>query len=267
MADGLLGGVSNFLYGSAPGAGFDPMVYLARMREIENQISSLYASAPKSDVINSPAFSRISGYLSPNANGSLSTPLAAMYASGSQMNALNAGANQASALTQVKNRGLSGSSIEAQVLENQGMNASLANSSLLASLYGLQNNNTSQLSGLLGQGQEFDVSQNNSMLNSRADALARIASGYGGVASQGMQMNQASNMAQYQNNGNLTNGLLSALTMYSMMPGGGSTPGGGGGFATSPSMTLPGSGYGMPGFGGSSYVPGLMAYGPGGYGR
>ncbi len=221
MSDGLFGGLSQMLFGSAPGASFDPSVYLTQMSNIDSQIQGLYDNAPKSNILGSPAFAQIQSLLAPGANGGLSTPLQGQYSAGALINALNASRAGAQAQSSAQARNLSGSSIEAQGMENASMQETLANSGLLASLYGLQNQNTGQLAGLLGQGSEFDVSQNNALLNA----------------------------------GNLGNSLLSALTMGFMMPGGGGAAGGAGGAG----MPFAGGDAGM-GWGGSAgYGSGMYA--------
>ncbi len=255
MSDGLFGGLSQMLFGSAPGASFDPSVYLTQMSNIDSQIQGLYDNAPKSNILGSPAFAQIQSLLAPGANGGLSTPLQGQYSAGALINALNASRAGAQAQSSAQARNLSGSSIEAQGMENASMQETLANSGLLASLYGLQNQNTGQLAGLLGQGSEFDVSQNNALLNAHAMALGNIAGGDRSMAQMGFQQNQNANLAQYQNAGNLGNSLLSALTMGFMMPGGGGAAGGAGGAG----MPFAGGDAGM-GWGGSAgYGSGMYA--------
>ena len=283
---GLLGGVSDMLFGSAPGASFDPSVYLQQMQQIDNQIQSLYANAPQANVLGSPAFSQIQSLLAPNANGTLSNPLQAQYNAGAQTNALNASAAGAQAQSQAQSRNLAGSSIEAQGTENATMQQTLANSGLLASLYGLQNNNSNSLASLLNSGAQFDQSQNQNLLNSQAGALGQVAQGYGSIAGMGLGQNYQSGLATYQNAGNLGNSLLSAGLIYALTPGaaaGAGAAGAGGagaaasfgaGSAADLGMTS-GLGYGsldlgLPSYGGaiSGSLPALTggaAYGMGGY--
>lgn len=257
---GLFGGLSNFLFGQAPGATFDPQQYLNQMSQMDAQIQALFDNAPKSNVVGSQQFAQIQSLLAPGANGGLSSPLQAQYNSGSLLNALNA--SQAGALSQshAQQNNLAGSSIAQQGLENASMQQTLANSGLLASLYGNQNQNMGMLAQLLSQGSEFDVGQNNAMIQAHAGALGGIAHQDMSMAGTGMNQNYQSSLADFQNQGQLGVGLLKmAPFLGSLLGGMGGAGGGGGGMAGMPGLNLAGSGYSMPGFGG------MAGMGGGGY--
>lgn len=266
MSSGLFSGLSNVLFGSAPSVDYSQ--YLAQMRDLDSQINALYSGAPKADVVGSPQFAQIQSLLAPGAGGSLSSPLLAMYNSGALTNNMNAGAAGALTLSGIQGRNLGGSSVENQALENVGLQNTLANSGLLASLYGLQNQNTGQLAGLLSQGTEFDVAQNNALLNAQAAALGGQASMYGSLAQQGIGQNYQSQLANYQTAGQLGSSLIGSAITAGMMPPAGASPSDLSAFQASEAGThamnaanplLAGS-YGMPG-----YYTGGAGYGAGSY--
>jgi hypothetical protein len=232
MAGGLFGGLSDAFFGSAPG--FDYSGYLDMMGKMDAQVNELFANAPQSNILGGQAYTDIRSLLGPTGGMGgvgglgLSPGLLAMYNAGSQRNALDASANGAMAQSGIQARNLGGSSIEQQALQAAQFQGGMANSSLLASLYGLQNQNTSQLAGMLGQGAQFDVSANNALLGMHANALMGMAGQYGSLAGQGMGMDYQGKLAGYQNAGNLGNSLIGAGATAGMLGGMGAFSGGAG---------------------------------------
>ncbi len=107
--------------------------------------ASLGALSSGVDYTQTPTYQTLMGLIGPGPNGGLNQNLQNQYTSGSQLIGLNTQSNVASAMSGAQGRGLGGSSIAAQGVENAQFGGQMADASLLSSLYGQQNQNTGQL--------------------------------------------------------------------------------------------------------------------------
>jgi hypothetical protein len=103
----------------------------------------------------SPTYQTLQSMLGPGANGGLNASLMGQYNAAQPLIAQQTGQNVAQAMSTAEGRGLGGSSIAAQGVENAEFQGSMQDASLLSSLYGQQNQDISQLAGDLftGSGQ------------------------------------------------------------------------------------------------------------------
>ena len=107
--------------------------------------ASLGALSSGVDYTATPTYQTLLSMLGPGANGGLNPNLMSQYTAGSQLIGQQTGANEAAAMSGAQGRGLGGSSIQAQAVENAGFQGTMADASLLSSLYGTQNQNVGQL--------------------------------------------------------------------------------------------------------------------------
>ncbi len=99
------------------------------------------------DFTQTPTYQTLMGLLGPGPNGTLNPGLMAQYNAGAGLIGQQGQQNVASAISGAQGRGLGGSSIAAQGVENANFNTTMADSSLLGSLYGVQGQNTQALAG------------------------------------------------------------------------------------------------------------------------
>lgn len=132
-------------------------------------------SAPTTDIFSSDAFAQIQKLLGPGAGGGLSPALMAMFSQGQKTNALNTSAAVAGAKSDAVGRGLEGSTVESQGVQNAKFTGSMADSNLMAQLFGLQNQNSGSLASMLFQGQQG----NDAQIQDRLKMLLSILSGAG----------------------------------------------------------------------------------------
>lgn len=107
--------------------------------------ASLGALSSGVDYTQTPTYKTLMSMLGPGPGGTLNPNLQAQYTSGSQLIGLNTQGNVAQAMSSAQGRGLGGSSIAAQGVENAQFGGQMADASLLGSLYSQQNQNTGQL--------------------------------------------------------------------------------------------------------------------------
>ena len=138
-----------------------------------------------------PTYGQLASLLGPGPNGGLNSNLMAQYNQGAQIIGQNTGANEAQAMSTAQGNGLGGSTIAAQGVENAQFGGQMADSSLMASLYGQQNQNTSQLASDLFSGSQSDLSSLLSLYDSAGTSAANMAM-YGEGLTAAMQQAQQS---------------------------------------------------------------------------
>ena len=104
------------------------------------------------DYTQSPTYKSLQALLGPGEGGGLNPSLLNQYNSAQPLIQQGVNQNKATAMSGASGRGLGGSSIEAQGVENAEFQGTMENASLLSSLYGEQNANTGQLASDLFQG-------------------------------------------------------------------------------------------------------------------
>lgn len=103
---------------------------------------------------NSPTYAALQAMLGPGANGGLNADLMGQYNAAQPLIAQQTSGATAQALSNAQGNGLGGSSIAAQGVENAETQGTMADASLLSSLYGQQNQNTTALAGDLESGSQ-----------------------------------------------------------------------------------------------------------------
>lgn len=166
--------------------------------------ASLGALSSGVDYTQTPTYKTLLSMLGPGANGGLNPNLAAQYTSGSALIGQQTGANEATAMSGVQGRGLGGSSIQAQAVENAGFQGTMADSSLLASLYGQQNQNTGMLAQDLVSGSNTELSSLLGIYDSAGTSAANMQ-----MYSQGLQeaLAAANSAANASQNAGIASGL------------------------------------------------------------
>ena len=144
--------------------------------------ASLGALSSGVDYTQTPTYQTLLSMLGPGPNGGLNSNLQAQYTSGSALIGQQTGQNEAAAMSGVQGRGLGGSSIQAQAVENAGFQGTMADSSLLASLYGQQNANTGQLAQDLVSGSNTELTSLLGIYDSAGTSAANMQ-----MYSQGLQ--------------------------------------------------------------------------------
>ena len=170
--------------------------------------ASLGALSSGVDYTQTPTYKTLLSMLGPGANGGLNPNLQAQYAAGSQLIGQQTGQNEAAAMSGVQGRGLGGSSIQAQAVENAGFQGTMADSSLLASLYGQQNANTGQLAQDLVSGSNTELTSLLGIYDSAGTSAANMQ-----MYSQGLQeaLAAAHASADAQQNAGMFQGIGSLL--------------------------------------------------------
>ena len=130
-------------------------------------------NSPNPNILNSDAFAKIRALLAPPTDGGLNPNLQGMYDSGARSNAMGASAAGASAKSDAVGRGLEGSSVEAYGVNNAKFAESMANSDLMAKLFGMQNQNSNNLAGMEFQGASAEDTQ----VEDRLKLLMQLLSG------------------------------------------------------------------------------------------
>lgn len=136
--------------------------------------ASLGALSSGVDYTQTPTYKTLLSMLGPGANGGLNQNLQNQYTSGSQLIGLQTQGNVASAMSSGQGRGLGGSSIAAQGVENAQFGGQMADASLLSSLYGQQNQNTGQLAQDLVSGSNSEMTSLLGIYESAGTSAANI---------------------------------------------------------------------------------------------
>src|ERR1035437_1481327 len=110
------------------------------------------------DFSQSQTYQNMAGLLGAGPNGGLNSNLMAQYNQGAGMIAQNTRGNVAQAMSGAQGRGLGGSSIAAQGVENAQFGGQMADASLMSSLYGQQNQNTGMLAQDIASGSNAQLS-------------------------------------------------------------------------------------------------------------
>lgn len=142
----------------------------------------LDALAPGGDYSQTATYKKLQDMLGPGAGGGLNANLMAQYTQGQSLIGQGTQANVASAMSSGQGRGLGGSSIAAQGVESAKYQGTMAESSLMSSLYGQQNQNTTQLAGYLAQGSNQQLSDLLGIYESAGTSAANMQ-----MYSQGLQ--------------------------------------------------------------------------------
>lgn len=167
-----------------PASGISPILPASTGNSALNAYTgaSLGALSSGVDYTQSPTYQSLLGLIGPGANGALNPNLAAEYSSGSALIGQQTGQNTASALSGAQGRGLGGSSIAEQGVENAQFQGTMADSSLLASLYGQQNQNTASLAGDLVSGSNSEMTDLLGIYDNAGTSAANMS-----MYSQGLQ--------------------------------------------------------------------------------
>ncbi len=170
--------------------------------------AGLSALAPGGDYTQTAAYKSIAGLLGPGKGGGLSDPLQAQYNAGAQLNELTGQQNVAAAKSGAQGRGLGGSSIEAQGVENANFGTTMANTSLYGALAGVQNQNTGMLAQDIASGDQAQLSDLLSIYNNAGTSAANMK-----MYSQGLQeaLAAANASANAQQNAGIFSGIGSAV--------------------------------------------------------
>lgn len=183
--------------------------------------ASLGALSSGVDYTQTPTYKTLLSMLGPGPNGGLNSNLQNQYTSGSQLIGLQTQGNVAQAMSSGQGRGLGGSSIAAQGVENAQFGGQLADASLLSSLYGQQNQNTGMLAQDLVSGSGTMLSDLLGIYDSAGTSAANIQMYREGLA-EALQAAQIS--GQSQQNAGIFGGVGSALgpvlgaaTKYALM--------------------------------------------------
>ena len=137
--------------------------------------ASLNALNTGVDYTQTPTYQSLQALLGPGTNGALNTNLMSQYNSGAQLIGAQGNQNVATAISGAQGRGLGGSSIAAQGVENANFNTTMADESLLGSLYGVQNQNTQALAGDLMQGSTSTMNDLISIYDSAGTSAANMS--------------------------------------------------------------------------------------------
>ena len=116
--------------------------------------ASLTSLAGGVDYTQSPTYQSLAALLGPGQGGGLNSSLLGQYNAAQPLIQQQVGANAALAQSGAEGRGLGGSSIEAQGIENATEQGTMEDTALLSSLYGQQNANTQALAGDLFSGSQ-----------------------------------------------------------------------------------------------------------------
>lgn len=180
--------------------------------------ASLGALSSGVDYTQTPTYQTLLSMLGPGANGGLNSNLQAQYTSGSQLIGQQTGQNEAAAMSGVQGRGLGGSSIQAQAVENAGFQGTMADSSLLSSLYGQQNANTGQLAQDLVSGSNTELTSLLGIYDSAGTSAANMQMYSEGLQEALSAANASSNAQQnagiFSGVGALGGGLLSNASLF-----------------------------------------------------
>lgn len=180
--------------------------------------ASLGALSSGVDYTQTPTYKTLLSMLGPGAGGGLNPNLAAQYTSGSQLIGQQTGANEAAAMSTVQGRGLGGSSIQAQAVENAGFQGTMANASLLSSLYGQQNQNQGMLAQDLVSGSNSEMTSLLGIYESAGTSAANIQM-YSdalreALAAAGMSAGAQRDAGIFGGAGALAGGLLSNAALF-----------------------------------------------------
>ena len=151
----------------------------------------------------SPTYQQLSALLGPGANGGLNSNLLAQYNAAQPLIGQQTETNMAQALSGAQGNGLGGSSIAAQGVENAEFGGTMADASLLSSLYGQQNSNTQALAGDLASGANAEMSDLLNIYDSAGTSAANMS-----MYSQGLQ--EALQAANASSNASLLGGGIGA---------------------------------------------------------
>ena len=166
------------------------------------------------DYSQSGTYAQLQSMLGPGANGGLNASLMGQYNAAQPLIAQQTGAATAQALSGAQGNGLGGSSIAAQGVENAETQGTMADASLLSSLYGEQNSNTNALAGDLASGQNATTSDLLSLYDSAGTSAANMQ-----MYSEGLQAalqeaqiagSAQQNAGMFSGLGSLAGGLLGA---------------------------------------------------------
>jgi hypothetical protein len=142
--------------------------------------------------------------LGPGANGGLNASLMGQYNAAQPLIQQQTSGATAQALSGAQGNGLGGSSIAAQGVENAEQQGTMADASLMSSLYGEQNSNTSALAGDLASGQNATTSDLLSLYDSAGTSAANMQ-----MYSEGLQ--EALQAAQISGNAQENAGIFSGI--------------------------------------------------------
>ncbi len=136
--------------------------------------ASLGALSDGVDYTQTPTYKSLMSLLGPAPGGGLNPGLMAQYNTGAQINEVRGQGQKAAAMSGAQGRGLGGSSIEAQGVENADFNTGMADTALLSSLYGQQGENTRTLAGDLFGGSNMELSSLLSIYESAGTSAANM---------------------------------------------------------------------------------------------
>lgn len=161
---------------------------------------NLIGNTPLPNITQDPTLQALMASLSPGAGG-LSPQLMAEYNAGAGLNALTGQQNASQAMSNAAARNLSGSSIEAQGIENANFNTAMANQQLFGTLSGQQLGATESMAGLQGN---LDINQAQ-LSEQRLSDIVNLLSGYG-------QMSMADIMAQQEQQSQMWNSIIGGIS-------------------------------------------------------
>lgn len=181
--------------------------------------ASLDALSKGVDYTQTPTYKTLSELLGPGADGGLNPSLMGQYKAGSQLIGAQGNQNVAKAISNVQGRGLGGSSIQAQAVENENFNTNMADSSLLGNLYGVQGENTRALAGDLSAGANATMSDLLHIYDSAGTSAANMQM-YSQALQEALQAAQAGSSAtlgagMFTGGGAALSGLLSNRGLFS----------------------------------------------------
>ncbi len=175
--------------------------------------ASLGALSEGVDYTQTPTYKTLLSMIGPGEGGKLNTNLQNQYTAGSQIIGQQTSGNVAQALSSGQGRGLAGSSIAAQGVENAQFQGTMADASLLSSLYGQQNAQTGQLAGYLAQGAGSELSSLLGIYESAGTSAANIDMYNKGLqealAAAHMSSNSSMYAGAFQGAGSIIGGALS----------------------------------------------------------
>lgn len=137
--------------------------------------ASLTALAGGVDYTQSPTYQSLQALLGPGQGGGLNASLMGQYNAAQPLIQQQVGQAAALAESGAQGRGLGGSSIAAQGIENATQQGTLADASLLGSLYGEQNQNTEALASDLFAGSTNTENQLQEIFGNAGSSAAEIA--------------------------------------------------------------------------------------------
>ena len=176
--------------------------------------AGLSALAPGGDYTQTAAYKSIAALLGPGKDGGLSDNLMAQYKSGSRLNELSGQQQTATAISGAQGRGLGGSSIAAQGVENANFNTEMANSSLYGQLSGVQAQNTGMLAQDISAGSNAQLQDLLSIYNNAGTSAANMQMYSQGLqealAAASMSSNAQENAGMFAGIGAIGGGLLAA---------------------------------------------------------